>query len=436
MKTAKKAASQTFQISESAFVVFSFFASVLLPFLLWKLSVLSLAQCAFFLGGNGLLAFAFARAYLAKRDSSRIAEGDIEEKSNVLRVALRQEVNARAAFLQRIKRYDTLKHIIEELNVSLDPDAIATSICSIAFTQVAREKGVCSLYLVDPKNARLNLYKTMKSDPAMVIKSKEGDLFDIWVSRHMSALFVEDAKKDFRFDPERFPSEARRAISSLVSAPLITHQHFIGLLRIDNPAPNFFSLDDSRFLMTICDLSAVAFENSQLFQKTQDLAIHDELTGLFTKGYFNDRLSEELSRCRRGGTSLSVLMLDIDHFKEYNDKFGHSAGDIVLKNLTVSMNDFFAASPGAILCRFGGEEFCVALLDTNKDQAVALAVNFCSRIEKNRVVLRRQETRVTVSIGVASCPPECESADALLSKADHSLYAAKQAGRNRVVAAH
>jgi diguanylate cyclase (GGDEF)-like protein len=178
----------------------------------------------------------------------------------------------------------------------------------------------------------------------------------------------------------------------------------------------------------------VAIENAQLFQKTQELAIHDELTSLFSKAYFLERLKEECKRALRSQRPVSLLMLDIDYFKKYNDQFGHTAGDIVLRNLSLIISDSLK-DLSSIASRFGGEEFCLLLPGLEKNKAVSLAESLRDKISKARVVLRRQETGITVSIGVAVFPGDAKDEEEIVLKADKALYKAKQAGRNRVAAA-
>ena len=125
-------------------------------------------------------------------------------------------------------------------------------------------------------------------------------------------------------------------------------------------------------MVSICDLGAVALENGELFKKTQDLAVHDGLTSLYTKGYFLERLKEEHKRSVRQNTQFSLLMLDIDHFKNYNDTFGHTAGDLVLRILSSAIINFFKDVKPTV-SRFGGEEFCIILSQTNKEKAHAIA---------------------------------------------------------------
>jgi diguanylate cyclase (GGDEF)-like protein len=220
----------------------------------------------------------------------------------------------------------------------------------------------------------------------------------------------------------------------LISAALISENRFLGILRLDHPGPNFYSQEDLRFLAAVCDVGAVAIENSELFQRTKELAIRDGLTQAFNKGYFAERLNEELKRNIRRNTELSLFMLDIDHFKQYNDTFGHAAGDIVLKELYKQMSESLKdLSP--ILSRFGGEEFSAILSGISKEDAYQAALALCKRIGQARIPLRREELGVTVSIGVASFPRDASDTDELLLKADRALYEAKRQGRNRVICA-
>jgi len=195
---------------------------------------------------------------------------------------------------------------------------------------------------------------------------------------------------------------------------------------------SFYPQDDLRLLSTICDVGAVALENAEFFEKTQDLAIRDGLTSLYRKGYFLERLKEECKRALRKHAPLSLLMLDIDHFKVYNDKFGHTAGDIVLKNISLLMTQVFEKA-NAVISRFGGEEFCVILSNTDKDEAHKIAERLLLAVAKTTVILRREETNITVSIGAASLPLDTSFEDELILKADQALYRAKHQGRNRVV---
>jgi diguanylate cyclase (GGDEF)-like protein len=359
---------------------------------------------------------------------------DIREKNHLLQEENGREMNNQIALQEKIRRYDSLKKIIEDVNSTLSLENIADHIAEVAFSLVANNKGTCLLYVLDgTSQTGLTLFKAKKEDPQIVIKSKEGDIFDVWVSRHTTPLLVEDSKKDFRFDLDKVKSEETRRISSLISVPLMSGNSFLGVLRLDSYQPSYYTLDDLRFLSSLSDFGAVAIENGVLFQKTQDLAIHDELTGLYTKGYFLERLRDELKRSSRQERPCGVLMLDIDHFKKYNDKFGHTAGDIVLKRLAETITEQLK-DISAVASRFGGEEFCVILSNTDKKKAKETAELIRKAVGGKEIVLRKQATKITVSIGVAAFPQDTLDAEELILRADKALYDAKQKGRNKVVA--
>ncbi|MBN1913339.1 MAG: sensor domain-containing diguanylate cyclase [Candidatus Omnitrophica bacterium] len=375
----------------------------------------------------------FRQNYRRKHKLGIEIEG-LQEKINLAVNEHSRELKNQSAVEKKILLYKSLKDILEKINRTLDLNSISEILTEAAFTLIANNKGSCVLYLVDNQTYKLGLFKTKKEDKNLIIKAKEGDIFDLWVLRHASPLLIEDIRKDFRFDPEKFRDEGERFVSSVISAPLISDHKFLGILRLDNPTAGFYQQHDLRFLVTICDLVAVALENSELFVKTENLAIHDSLTSLYTRGYFLERLREELKRSARQNKPFSLLMLDIDYFKKYNDKFGHTAGDEVLRSLSRNLCEYLKdLSP--IISRFGGEEFCIAIPHMDKKEAYDLSQNLCASVEKTKVILRRQETGITVSIGIAAFPHDATDIDDLITKADRAMYEAKKKGRNRPIAA-
>ena len=415
-----------------AYIISFLFLYIVLPiYLTIHLSPPAFSMLFFFYLANAVVIF-----YLFKKDSHKkylleYQSQNLQEKLNILNEQNSKEFKNSLALKAKIIRYNSLKKVVEEVNENLDLDSVANTLTSIAFSVIANNKGVCVLYLVDNQTQKLSLLKTKKEDKKLVIREKEGDIFDFWVLRHASSLLVEDIKKDFRFDLEKLMAQDVRPISSLISSPLISDNSFLGILKLDHPQPGFYTQDDLRFLLTICDLGAVALENSELFQKTQELAIHDGLTSLYTKGYFLERLGEECKRGIHQKAVFSLLMLDIDFFKSYNDKFGHIAGDIVLKNLSRNiMESLKELNP--VVSRFGGEEFCIILRGIDKRKAYTIADALRERIEKGKIILRRHETSITVSIGLAVFPLDATEGDELILKADRAMYKAKQNGRNQV----
>lgn len=422
---------KTFKIiSFSVLLVFFYFILPINLFFHTKHGFLILPLIIFYLVNIFIIIFSLLK-YTRQARSLRFQRFSLQEQINIVSDRISKEEEAKAALKDKIARYGSLKKIIEEINQHLDMDVVAEQLASIAFSSIARGKGVSILYLVDRQTQGLTIFKTRKEDKKLIIKAKEGDIFDSWVLRHATPLIVEDIRRDFRFDQEKLKDMEGRVVFSLISSPFISDHRFLGILRLDSPEPNFYSQDDLRFMVTICDLGAVALESAELFHRTQELAIHDGLTGLYTKGYFLERLKDECRRTLRQNRKFSVLMLDIDHFKQYNDEFGHTAGDIVLKELSECLADYFKDKPG-LTSRFGGEEFCVILGGHDKKEASVLAEGLRLKIEGIRIFLRRQETSITVSIGVSTFPTDTSDEIEMVMKADRAMYEAKRAGRNRV----
>ncbi|MEE7548601.1 diguanylate cyclase, partial [Xanthomonas sp. Kuri4-1] len=176
---------------------------------------------------------------------------------------------------------------------------------------------------------------------------------------------------------------------------------------------------------------SLALSNLRLRESLRLQSIRDPLTGLYNRRYLEESLSRELARCARRGLPLSVLMLDVDHFKQFNDAHGHAGGDVLL----AAVGQLLGARPRGedIACRYGGEEFTLILPETTSDDALRLAEELRGRIAA--LVASdgvRPLPRVTASIGISTFPADGELGTGLIQKADAALYQAKHRGRNRV----
>jgi len=267
-------------------------------------------------------------------------------------------------------------------------------------------------------------------DPRQEIIHKNGDIFDNWVFKQRRRLIVDDSQRDFRFNMPESIDPDQRKVRSVISAPLISENKLLGILRLDNAASKVYNADDLRLLDIISDLAAVAVENSRLYQKIQKLAITEGLTGLFVHRYFHQRFDEEISRAFWTNSEFSFLMLDIDNFKTYNDKYGHISGDIVLKQIARIISE--SVNPGDIVARYGGEEFAVLLVDIKRAEAEKIAERIRKRIEQKQFVLRRQVSQVCISGGLSFFPKDGKLKESLIQRADQALYKAKDEGKNRI----
>jgi len=174
-------------------------------------------------------------------------------------------------------------------------------------------------------------------------------------------------------------------------------------------------------------------ENQALQEQLRDQAVRDPLTGLFNRRYADETLPRELSRAERVGEPLALVMLDLDHFKALNDRFGHAAGDQLLRELGLLLRA--KTRRADIACRFGGEEFLVAMPGTDAPSAAGRAEDLRESFAELAGAQGRGGLLCTLSAGVAAFPEHASSLEALLAGADLALYAAKAAGRNRVFTA-
>jgi diguanylate cyclase (GGDEF)-like protein len=225
-------------------------------------------------------------------------------------------------------------------------------------------------------------------------------------------------------------------IRSYLVIPVCLHDQVLGLLRLNGETPGQFSAEDASRLQPLANAAAIALENARLFGEVQRLAITDGLTGTYNRRHFFELASRELSRARRYGHSLSAIMLDIDHFKQVNDTYGHAVGDQVLTALANRCKSNIRNVD--ILGRYGGEEFAIILPATVLSGARSMAERLRLCVADVPVPTERGNLTVTISLGVASNAQaqdqdqDEEDVAAFLNRADAAMYAAKQAGRNRV----
>ena len=213
--------------------------------------------------------------------------------------------------------------------------------------------------------------------------------------------------------------------NSVLLAPLISDSKLLGLLAIEG-----LSVSDRETFSILANQFSLEFKRVKLYQRIQELAITDGLTGLFLRRHFLKRLQEEMKRSARHHLHLAHLMIDIDHFKRCNDRFGHLVGDVVLKE--VARQTKACVREIDLVGRFGGEEFSALLPDTDKVGARGVAERIRASVDNHKFYAYDEKIKVEVSIGVAGFPQDSTRPQALIDKSDQALYRAKESGRNKV----
>jgi two-component system, cell cycle response regulator len=260
---------------------------------------------------------------------------------------------------------------------------------------------------------------TGRDSPSLQLRANEG--VSGWVLEHSEPARVIDVRKDPRFVSSKGQGFA---IGSMVVEPLISEGAPIGVLSVSSPEVNAFSQTDELLARLLANCSVAPIQRSRL----ERLAVTDDLTLAFNGRYLASRLVEELERARRSEAPLSLLWMDLDHFKLVNDTHGHPLGDQVLRTFVDRVRA--ATRRVDILVRRGGEEFVLLMPATNTAQAKVIAERV--RISAaERMTIGNVRLTQTVSIGIATWSGR-ESPESLQKRADEAMYYAKQMGRNRV----
>lgn len=217
----------------------------------------------------------------------------------------------------------------------------------------------------------------------------------------------------------------------LAIVPLRAKDRVNGLILADNfITKKPISKDDIRMLIMLANQAGLAIENSQLYEKTVVRAHSDSLTELCNHGYFQYLLQVETEKTKANNVALSLLMLDIDDFKIYNDTLGHQAGDRILRELAILLKN--QSRKMDFVCRYGGEEFTIILPQTDKKEAYLIAERLRQDIEKHTFVSEDilPHKKLTVSLGLATFPQDGSLASELITYSDKALYLAKHRGKN------
>jgi diguanylate cyclase (GGDEF)-like protein len=325
-------------------------------------------------------------------------------------------------------------HISRTIGSLLDLEEMLRQVMGIIKKSLPVER--MSIYLLDENREKLELvfFSGLDIQHRLTLNIGEGTPGRIvengeHVQIHDLTVFYETFS-----DFVHFVEEEKRG-GSYIGIALKVHNATIGVIGMDSPVKYGLTVEHMDFMAILSHQIAAGIEKSRLFEKIQKLSQMDDLTGLSNRRVFQDRLLQEINRLDRTEKPLSLILLDIDHFKQFNDSYGHQAGDMVLKQLAVIITTQCRCASIDICCRYGGEEFAIIMPELELHKAVKAAERLRSAVERAAFSFDAGNTegKVTVSIGVAGVTDKEDiSPEELVKKADEALYLSKRTGRNRV----
>ena len=296
----------------------------------------------------------------------------------------------------------------------------------------------CSLWLQEPASRQFE-HMASRGLPVRPVPLPPDAPLIAFLAEHPQPITLEDAAARHQLpEPVRAQLETLR---SRVCVPLLRHEAVAGLLCLGKKKSDAgFTQGDLDILYSLSTTLSIAIANAQLFAELartqaevaeqESRATTDALTGLLVRRAFMERAADALGRAVRQDRPCSLLMADLDHFKEKNDTHGHLAGDAVLQEVALRLGRTLRAQD--LLGRFGGEEFILYLDGTSRPEAQAVAERLRGLVAGTPILAEQTPLAQTISLGIAQCPEEGTALDALIARADQALYAAKRAGRNRV----
>jgi diguanylate cyclase (GGDEF)-like protein/PAS domain S-box-containing protein len=372
-------------------------------------------------------------------------------------IAIKQDITERKraeeALSKRTEQIATLNRVMQALSSTLDISKVLDTILREIQQVVPYDSA--SVWLCKNDSIEIIAVRGFPAPESLVgtsINLSSTDTPNTQVVRTRAPLIVSDANSSY--SSFQTGVQSRDTVRGWMGVPMIIGDRVIGMLSFNKKDPDYYTQEQSQFALAFATQAAIAIENARLYTDAQkeltekikaeekllilqkeleEQAIRDSLTGLYNRRFLDETLSRELSRAERDKYSVSVVMLDLDHFKVFNDTYGHDVGDMMLKQLGKLLTTQVRA--GDIACRFGGEEFVVVMPKASLSVARQRANDWRMRFESQILIHEGEVLNATLSAGVSVYPMNGTTSEEIIRKADQAMYAAKAAGRNLVITA-
>ena len=325
-----------------------------------------------------------------------------------------------------LKRYLNLEKLAIKMNKCIREENILEIAANDIYKSI--KKGTC--YIFFKKTSEFKLLAGKPKSFRQKINSKEIDfnsgVFDYMTTKKES-LKIDDLSKEFRFKE----ISAIKGTNSLICVPILIEGDVVGFIKLDSKKTEDYNYDDLKILSIASELAGLSLTNAFYLNKITDLAISDPLTGLFVRRYFIEQLISGLEFAEKTNSRLSLILIDIDHFKKFNDSYGHLLGDKILSIL----GKFFLDSTreNDLIGRYGGEEFAIIMKDTGINLAYKISERLRESVSDLKLEYEGAEYSITISLGVAEYFNKNFTPKQLIEAADIALYSAKKQGRNKTI---
>jgi diguanylate cyclase (GGDEF)-like protein len=339
-------------------------------------------------------------------------------------------VRSREALLRRAEELRSLSIVGEAISSSMSVDDLLMIVYRECRKLLDNSLFYVALYDAERRSFRIALLA--EGDEVLEgTDIPQGEGFESIVY-HTRRPIIFRSRAELLIHPhKRWKPVGRVQAESYVWAPMVTQDGVLGVVCAQHTEAGRYDEENVQALTALAHQAAVALENIRLFRK----ATTDNLTGLFLRAYFDKKLEEQLFKARRYGYRVSMMLLDLDNFKQINDTLGHAAGDVVLQEVGQTIGHSIRVQD--VAARYGGDEFAVLLPGIPVEGCLEVAARIKGRVEALNfpVLARTGNSRITISIGIATVAPDSGTDLAsLYETADHALYEAKRTGKNRVLA--
>jgi diguanylate cyclase (GGDEF)-like protein len=373
-----------------------------------------------------LLADAAAPGAFA-REQERLLEGFAGEVGNLL-----EEAGAAAGRARLGDKFETLAAISREISSTIKFDEVLEKMLDHTCEIVPYDR--CALFIAerDGRSLALRAQRGFLPEGAAECRIPADHGLAGFVAKQLRTVNFSDLAERGTAIEIVPGAKGQERIRSFLGLPLRDPEDLVGVWVLVSEKPGSFDSEHLEILSIVAAQAATLISNAILHQAVERLSVTDGLTGLYNHRTFQERLQAELERSGRDAAPVSLLLLDIDHFKKINDTYGHPFGDKVLKTLSAELKRL--ARRVDCVARYGGEEFAVILVNTSRRGCRAGAQRVVKAVRDLKIPHEGKDFTFTLSIGTATCPDNAATREELVRCADQALYAAKAGGRNRAVA--